>query len=69
MQQTPTPRTSCRFCGTLLRHTIIDLGAQPPCSSIVSLERFNEAELFYPLRAMVCHCCYLVHFFIDLATY
>jgi hypothetical protein len=51
---------SCRFCGTALKHTFVDLGTSPPCQRHVTPERFNHAEAFYPLHAYVCHECFLV---------
>jgi SAM-dependent methyltransferase len=50
----------CAFCGTRLRHTLVDLGMSPLCESYVSRERLNEMEPFYPLHAFVCDSCYLV---------
>jgi 2-polyprenyl-3-methyl-5-hydroxy-6-metoxy-1,4-benzoquinol methylase len=50
----------CRFCGTPLRHTFVDLGMQPLCESYVSLEKLNEMEPFYPLHTYVCINCFLV---------
>ena len=66
-RHTAARRTTCRFCGTSLTHTVVDLGAQPPCNSIISPERFNDAEAFYPLTAMVCHNCFLVQLETDVA--
>jgi 2-polyprenyl-3-methyl-5-hydroxy-6-metoxy-1,4-benzoquinol methylase len=60
-------RNSCRFCGSPLTHSVVDLGVQPPCNSIVSEERFNEAEQFYPLHAMVCDKCFLVQLETDVS--
>jgi len=60
-------RQACRFCGAPLTHSVVDLGAQPPCNSIVSLERFNAAEAIYPLHAMVCSECLLVQLNTDIA--
>ena len=55
------PGTSpCRFCGTALRHTVVDLGVSPLCESYVSPERVHEMEPFYPLHAYVCEGCWLV---------
>ena len=51
---------SCRFCGTALRHTFVDLGMSPLCESYVSLEKLNTMEAFYPLHVQVCENCYLV---------
>jgi hypothetical protein len=50
----------CRFCGTALRHTFVDLGMSPLCESYVSLEKLNQMEPFYPLHVQVCEKCYLV---------
>ena len=66
-RHTAARRTACRFCGAPLAHTVIDLGAQPPCNSMISRERFNDAEAFYPLTAMVCDQCYLVQLETDVA--
>jgi len=50
----------CRFCGTPLRHTMVDLGMSPLCESFVPADKVNAAETFYPLHAWVCDCCFLV---------
>lgn len=60
-------RSVCRFCGAPLTHSVVDLGAQPPCNSIVSPERFSTAEAIYPLHAMVCSECLLVQLDTDIA--
>ena len=49
----------CRFCGTKLRHSLVDLGMSPLCESYVSLEKANHMEAFYPLHVYVCDSCYL----------
>jgi hypothetical protein len=53
-------RASCRFCGTTLRHTFVDLGMSPLCESYVHLEQVAKMEPFYPLHAYVCGQCFLV---------
>ncbi|GET37295.1 class I SAM-dependent methyltransferase [Microseira wollei] len=53
-------RGNCRFCGTQLRHTFVDLGMSPPCESYRTLEQLNEMEPFYPLHVHVCDHCFLV---------
>jgi C-methyltransferase C-terminal domain/Putative zinc binding domain/Methyltransferase domain len=50
----------CRFCGTKLEHTFVDLGMSPLCESYVSADHLNEMEPFYPLHVYVCGKCYLV---------
>jgi SAM-dependent methyltransferase len=50
----------CRFCGTRLRHTFVDLGMSPLCQTHIEPHQLNHAEVFYPLHAYVCESCYLV---------
>jgi SAM-dependent methyltransferase len=50
----------CRFCGTLLEHVLADLGSSPLANSYLAPERLGAMEPFYPLRALVCGCCFLV---------
>ncbi len=50
----------CRFCGTPLAHTFVDLGMSPLCESFLSREQLNRMEPFYPLHAYVCERCFLV---------
>jgi SAM-dependent methyltransferase len=49
----------CRFCGTKLRHSLVDLGMSPLCESYVSVEKANQMEAFYPLHVYVCDSCFL----------
>jgi SAM-dependent methyltransferase len=52
---------ACRFCGTALSHTFLDLGVQPLANSYVSAEQSATAmEPFYPLHVRVCEGCFLV---------
>jgi SAM-dependent methyltransferase len=51
---------NCRFCGMRLRHTFVDLGMSPLCQTHISPDQLNHMEPFYPLRAYVCHECFLV---------
>jgi SAM-dependent methyltransferase len=55
----PAPGT-CRFCGTRLTHTVVDLGMSPLCESYVPADRVNAMEPFYPLHVYVCDRCFLV---------
>ncbi len=50
----------CRFCGTPLEHTLVDLGMSPPCNNILKAEQLNDMEAFYPLHVWVCSKCFLV---------
>jgi SAM-dependent methyltransferase len=52
--------TSCRFCGTPLTHVFADLGVSPLANSYLSEDELGQMEPFYPLRALVCHECFLV---------
>ena len=58
MKESEAPK--CRFCGTPLKHTFVDLGMQPPCNNNVSLDQLNRMEPFYPLHTFVCGNCFLV---------
>src|SRR5688500_9786973 len=51
---------SCRFCGRPLRHVVVDLGVSPLANSYLRREDLDQAEPFYPLRAMLCEGCFLV---------
>lgn len=50
----------CRFCGTPLEHSFIDLGAQPPSNSYLRPADLARMEPFFPLHAYVCGSCHLV---------
>jgi 2-polyprenyl-3-methyl-5-hydroxy-6-metoxy-1,4-benzoquinol methylase len=50
----------CRFCGSDLTHTFVDLGMSPPCNRMVKPQQKNEMEMFYPLHTYVCGECFLV---------
>ena len=50
----------CRFCGTGLHRTFVDLGMSPLCESFVPEEHLNHMEAFYPLHALICEECLLV---------
>jgi SAM-dependent methyltransferase len=50
----------CRFCGTPLRMTFVDLGMSPLCESYISAEGLNQMEPFFPLHVFVCEKCWLV---------
>jgi SAM-dependent methyltransferase len=54
---TPTP---CRFCQSPLEHVFCDLGMSPLANSYLRPEQVNAMERFFPLRALVCHECFLV---------
>ena len=51
---------TCRFCGTPLRTTFVDLGMSPLCQTHVREDQLHDMEPFYPLHAYVCEHCFLV---------
>jgi len=51
---------SCRFCGTPLRQTFVDLGMSPLCQTHIEPHQLSQREPFYPLHAYVCSECFLV---------
>ena len=53
-------QSGCRFCGTVLRHTFVDLGMSPLAESWLKPSQLNQMEPFYPLHVYVCECCFLV---------
>jgi hypothetical protein len=50
----------CRFCGSALENTFVDLGMSPLANSYVKPDRLNLEEPFYPLRVLICDSCLLV---------
>jgi SAM-dependent methyltransferase len=50
----------CRFCGTTLRHRVVDLGMSPLCESYLPADRLDSMEPFFPLNVWVCEKCFLV---------
>jgi SAM-dependent methyltransferase len=58
--QQQTAAALCRFCGTTLRRTFVDLGMSPLCESYPSAADLNRGEVYYPLHVYVCEKCFLV---------
>jgi 2-polyprenyl-3-methyl-5-hydroxy-6-metoxy-1,4-benzoquinol methylase len=50
----------CRFCGTGLQRTFIDLGLSPLCETYPAAADFHRGEVYYPLHVYVCENCFLV---------
>lgn len=50
----------CRFCGTPLEHTFVDLGMSPFSNGFRERSQLREREVFYPLHTYVCSNCFLV---------
>jgi SAM-dependent methyltransferase len=59
-EEQQTAAKSCRFCGSALRHTFVDLGMSPLCETYPSADEFNRGEIYYPLHVFVCDQCFLV---------
>jgi SAM-dependent methyltransferase len=51
---------SCRFCGSSLKNTFVNLGMSPLSNAYLLPEQLNQMEPFYPLHARVCDHCFLV---------
>jgi C-methyltransferase C-terminal domain/Putative zinc binding domain/Methyltransferase domain len=51
---------ACRFCGTPLDLTVVDLGMSPLCESFLPAEKTRHMEPFFPLRVFACKRCWLV---------
>ena len=52
--------TGCRFCGTELRRSFVDLGRQPLSNAFLAKQQLRLAEPHYPLHVHVCESCLLV---------
>ena len=50
----------CRFCGTSLRRSVVDLGMSPLCESFLAADQLDSMEPFYPLNVRICETCLLV---------
>jgi SAM-dependent methyltransferase len=51
---------TCRHCREPVDRVFLDLGTAPPSNAYLTPERLNEPEVWYPLRILVCTCCWLV---------
>jgi len=49
----------CRFCGTPLKTTMVNLGMHPLCESFLREDQLNDMEPHYPLHVRVCGQCFL----------
>jgi SAM-dependent methyltransferase len=55
-----TTARGCRFCGSAIDRTFVDLGLSPLCETYPSVADLNHGEVYYPLHVMVCEKCWLV---------
>lgn len=53
-------RLRCRFCGTMLERTFVDLGMSPLCETYPSISQLRRGEMYYPLHVYICESCGLV---------
>lgn len=51
---------NCRFCSKPISHSFLDFGSAPPSNAYLSAKKLHRAEVWYPLRVLVCDHCYLV---------
>lgn len=49
--------STCQICNGDKLHTILDLGHQPLCDTLLTDAMLNEPEKFYPLRMIWCETC------------
>jgi 2-polyprenyl-3-methyl-5-hydroxy-6-metoxy-1,4-benzoquinol methylase len=56
----PDQHSSCRFCGSQLRHVFLDLGLSPLANAYLKEEDVQREEQQFPLRVYVCSECLLV---------
>lgn len=49
----------CRFCGSELKHTMVDLGLSPLSNDYVAKDDLDRGQYYYPLHVMVCEDCLL----------
>ncbi len=50
----------CRFCNTILKDKILDLGKSPPSNAYLKNENSFESEKYFPLKLFICEKCFLV---------
>jgi SAM-dependent methyltransferase len=55
-----TVSQACRFCGSALRRTFVDLGMSPLCETYPAAADFKNGEVYYPLHVYTCEECFLV---------
>ncbi len=51
---------NCRHCNAALDQLVIDLGHQPASNAYLTAQQLDGTEAYAPLRAFVCHRCWLV---------
>jgi hypothetical protein len=51
---------NCRHCGVLLKNIFLDLGHLPPSNAYLTRNNLHQAEIYFPLKVLVCDQCWLV---------
>src|SRR5208337_33701 len=51
---------TCRLCSSALTTTFVDLGMSPLCESVLSADKIDQMEPYFPLHVLVCNNCFLV---------
>jgi SAM-dependent methyltransferase len=49
----------CRHCESELTFSLVDLGSAPPSNAYLTIQKLNGPETWFPLRVLVCECCWL----------
>src|ERR1043166_1394785 len=47
----------CQVCGSRNLFEAIDLGFQPACGTLLTVDELRDPEIYYSLRLMVCSEC------------
>lgn len=55
----PGPLTHCQICGSPSLETVLDLGHQPLCDTLLTEEQLTQPETSFPLRQLWCKQCTL----------
>ncbi|WP_185010587.1 class I SAM-dependent methyltransferase [Crossiella cryophila] len=50
---------TCRLCGSAALHSVVDLGASPPCEHFLTAAELDLPEQTFPLHLRVCADCLL----------
>jgi hypothetical protein len=51
---------NCRHCDVLLKNIFLDLGRLPPSNAYLTKNNLHQAEIYFPLKVLVCDQCWLV---------
>lgn len=51
---------TCRLCGSARLHSVLDLGATPPCEKFLTATELDAFEATYPLHLRLCQDCLLL---------